>query len=192
MRTYDLNLHYFISDVEKHKEIKDKLISLIYDEEINSIYKKELITDYGVDNGKSFKEKRYAKLFLSSIESIITEMCVKFNCNTVAIDSMWFQVYGKGHYHKWHTHAYSNFTNVYYLHLPDNSLKTEFYDSVGKKHIDIDVKEGQIITMPAFVYHRSKDNNTNDKKIIISFNSNMMQLESLKSDSQNYQHIVKT
>ena len=46
MRTYDLNLHYFISDVEKHKEIKDKFPQFWkddYEDGGKNLYESELL-----------------------------------------------------------------------------------------------------------------------------------------------------
>ena len=49
--------------------------------------------------------------------------------------------------HDWHVHPEVNYTNVYYLNLPDESIKTQLYDIKENKIIDIQLKEGnQLIT----------------------------------------------
>ena len=57
-------------------------------------------------------------------------------------------------------------------HINDhNKLKkaiTEFKDEKGVK-----AKEGDIITFPAFLFHRSKPNISKKRKTIISFNSSI-------------------
>ena len=86
------------------------------------------------------------------------------------IDRTWFQQYYEKADHFWHTHARSNYANVYFLELPDENYKTEILDSNGKL-IDYDAKEGDIITFPAGMQHRSAPNSA-ERKTVISFNSN--------------------
>ena len=45
---------------------------------------------------------------------------------------------------------------------------TEFKDEKGVK-----AKEGDIITFPAFLFHRSKPNTSKKRKTVISFNSSI-------------------
>jgi hypothetical protein len=45
------------------------------------------------------------------------------------------------------------------------------YDDINKSIIDLDVKEGDLVTFPAYIIHRSKNNKSNDRKTIISFNT---------------------
>ena len=86
------------------------------------------------------------------------------------IERTWFQQYYENADHFWHTHPRSNYTNVYFLELPDENYKTEILDGKGKL-IDYDAKEGDIITFPAGMQHRSAPNST-ERKTVISFNSN--------------------
>lgn len=92
----------------------------------------------------------------------------QFNFEKVEIDNLWFQVYAKGDYHQMHTHAKANFTNVFYLQLPSESVKTHILD------VDIKVEEGDILTFPAFLKHQSPINTNEAFKIIISFNTNIL------------------
>ena len=89
----------------------------------------------------------------------------------IIIHNIWFQQYEQHDKHDWHTHTESQFTNIYYVELPDGE-KTELFDEV-----DIDIKEGDILSFPAYIFHRSKPNISNQRKTVISFNSSF---ESLK------------
>jgi hypothetical protein len=84
------------------------------------------------------------------------------------IANYWFQQYLDSDYHGWHTHPNSNFSNVYFLELPETNMTTEFKD-----HKPISVKEGDIITFPAYLLHRSPINSSGKRKTVIVFNSNM-------------------
>jgi ectoine hydroxylase-related dioxygenase (phytanoyl-CoA dioxygenase family) len=81
------------------------------------------------------------------------------------IDNMWFQQYKKNDKHSWHTHGLSNFSNVYFVELPLKSLATEILNVNN-----LNLKEGDLLTFPSHLYHRSPINKTNKRKTIISFN----------------------
>ena len=84
----------------------------------------------------------------------------------LTLHNIWFQQYEQDNVHEWHTHGFTQYTNVYYVELPDTSLKTEILDEE-----DIEVEEGDILSFPAYIFHRSKINKTNKRKTIISFNT---------------------
>ena len=86
----------------------------------------------------------------------------------IRIGNYWFQQYLNNNYHEWHTHPNCNFSNVYYLELPKTNITTEFKD-----YKPISVKEGDIITFPAYLLHRSPINSSGKRKTVIVFNSNM-------------------
>ena len=84
------------------------------------------------------------------------------------IINSWFQQYEKNSYHEYHNHPQSNFTNVYFMELPDTNFKTVI--KIENKEYEYSVKEGQLITFPAHLLHTSKPNG-NERKTVISFNS---------------------
>ena len=84
------------------------------------------------------------------------------------IANYWFQQYQKDNHHNWHVHSNCHFSSVYYLELPNKSLTTQF-----KHHKTISVKEGDILTFPAHLIHKSPINNSEKRKTVIAFNSNI-------------------
>ena len=68
-------------------------------------------------------------------------------------------------------HPDSNYTNVFYLDLPDEEISTELYDPISNQIIKPKVKEGDLLTFPANMLHRSPKNLTDKTKTIISFNT---------------------
>ena len=67
------------------------------------------------------------------------------------------------------THPNTQFTNIYYLELPDSLYKTEVKD-INNNILEFDAKEGDILTIPSHLIHGSKPN-SNKRKTIISYNS---------------------
>ena len=96
----------------------------------------------------------------------------KFKAVNYNITNGWYQQYRKGAYHQYHNHVRANFTNIFYLELPDSNYKTIIKDDDGKL-ISFQVKEGDLITFPAYLLHKSKPNGVK-RKTIISFNSNFL------------------
>jgi hypothetical protein len=116
---------------------------------------------------QNFK-REYIDYFLKIIEPYLEKICSKLNTNKFVFSNFWFQQYIKNDKHEWHTHPKTNFTNVYFVELPDKSLATEI---LNEKNLEIN--EGDLLTFPAFYYHRSPINMFDKRKTIISFNADI-------------------
>lgn len=181
IKLYPLKNFYIVTDIKKHKIIKKKLLeyfSLMPDNKHGKISK----TDWKLLDS----QKNYKDYFLKKIRPYYDKIAKKIGFKKWGwkIHSIWFQIYNNktNDTHGWHIHQGCNWSNVYFVHLPNNSLKTQLFDKINNKPIkNIKVKEGQLLTFPANMMHRSPVNNTNDKKIIISFNSDML-IETDKED----------
>jgi len=175
MKLYNLNSFYLVTDIQEHKQNKMKLLSAINSlphNEIKNNERDEFIhkTDWNLDEDV---KRDYYDVFFPMIKPYMNKISEKMMCGRWSIDNYWFQVYGKTGQHTWHLHNKANWANVYFLHLPKNTLATEIYDYTTNTIInDIQVKEGQMLTFPAYMLHRSPKNNSDDLKVIIAFNSN--------------------
>jgi|TARA_B100000424_G_C22660084_1_gene363216 hypothetical protein len=169
MKYYNLNYFYVITKVKEHKNVKKNLLKLINDmpsSYISGISK----TDWHLSKETP---RPYLDYFYKIISPYMNKMAIKMKCKDWVISNGWFQQYNKTDEHPWHNHGYSNFSNVYYIELPEKSIKTEFYDIVNNKVINtMKVKEGDMITFPSSLIHRSPKNLSSKRKSIISFNSN--------------------
>lgn len=157
-----------ITKIENYKEINKNILSLIDKIPNNRIQKngdKIYHTDWNLP--KNFK-REYLDYFVKILNPYLEKISIKLSSNTIKISNIWFQQYNKLDTHTWHTHPESNFTNVYFVELPSKSLGTEIlnYDK-------LDLNEGDLLTFPAYLYHRSPANITEARKTIISFNSNI-------------------
>ena len=155
---------YFIYEVDKHEQHKKELIKLfklIPQNKLNSISH----TDWNLPRTlkREWADYFYHNVFDDWKKSFHEE--IKQN---IHLHNAWFQWYEKGDSHNWHTHGETHFTNVYYLNLPNKDIKTSIKIFDDEKNID--VKEGEIITFPAYWKHCSPVNIYDEPKIIISFN----------------------
>ena len=156
-----------INKIDNYQEINKILLSLINKIPNNPLIEGNNIiehTDWNLP--KNFK-REYVEYFISIIDSYLKKMAFNFKSKQYSINNIWFQQYGKTNSHNWHTHPDTNWTNVYFVELPDKSLATEILD-----HNKLDVEEGSLLTFPAYIYHRSPLNIYDNRKTIISFNSN--------------------
>lgn len=157
-----------IQSIKEHKEIKQELLKRI-SKAVSGSYKTVSVTDWHKDN---LTPRTY---FTDILEPLvrhyynnIKEYYYKNFTEEVrlVIDNFWFQIYKKNSSHKWHTHPGANFGNVYYVELPNNNYATKFLNTKN-----INVKEGDMITFPAFLAHTSPINLDDKQKTIISFNT---------------------
>lgn len=162
---------YFISKIKEHKDNKDKILKLI--EKIPRTDLDEKSAAH-VTHSDWFIERDYPREYLDFFYKMVTpymnEMMKVLKCRSWRINNGWFQQYSKNDFHSWHIHSGVNYSSVYYLELPSKEEKTQIYNVLDDKIIDISVTEGDLITFPAYLIHRSKPL-VDDRKTVIAFNS---------------------
>ena len=193
MKTYTVPTYLFVQQMQDHQSVKKVLLEefeKVDSESRVSNHENITATDWmyrgGLRNWEvSFKEHLY---------QVLEELKQPMLADTVSIDSIWFQQYLFKDYHSWHTHSGTNYSSVYFVECPQN-MQTEFFDPVNQQIIkDITVNEGDIITFPSQVYHRSKPNLTEERKTIVSWNSNFLSSDDNKivnmlSNSDNPEYV---
>lgn len=158
-------LIHSLKDHDKHKPKLLDLIKLIPDIPINSKEDNILKSDWFIRDG--FK-REYWVYFFNLLIPFHKEIHKQFDGRFV-IGNYWFQQYVNNNTHDWHNHPHCHLSSVYFLELPDKELLTEF-----KNGMSYEAKEGDIITFPSHLFHKSPLNKTNKRKTVIAFNSNML------------------
>ena len=155
-----------ITKIEEHQKYKEFLLYLIT-EAPGDTYETVTRTDWNIDGELP---RRYLRVFYEEIldgKNKYLEKQQKFyQAEFFQITHGWYQQYEDNSEHLWHRHGSANFTNVYFLELPDKENRTEIKD------VEYDAEEGYLITFPAQLLHRSKP--SKGRKTIISFNSNFI------------------
>ena len=172
MRVETINSYIFIQKVEEHKEIKNKLLSLldeIKNDKIESDNEKIEKSDYNLSVDV---ERKYGSMFQDIVRPYNENIKEFYKAEKILINNYWFQQYGDNGYHNFHIHPFSLLSNVYYLELENNN-STVFYDMQNKKEIKYNLEEGDLITFPSLLPHKSQIN-TNGRKTIISYNSDVI------------------
>ena len=153
----------FVMKIKEHSEYKERLLSLI-DKMPDSTYDTVTKTDWNIskDYPREYLEVFYHEILYKYLE----EQQDFHNTFKTDITNGWYQQYTDNSEHRWHRHTKANFTNVYFLELPDKENRTEI------ENVEYDAEEGDLITFPAYLRHRSKP--SKGRKTVISFNSNFL------------------
>ena len=160
----ELKTEFITLDVLEHLKHKAILLDLINKIPSNS-YEQVSKTDWNLPKKL---ERKYLEYFYSNIVNNIMDQQQKyFKAKSWKISNGWFQQYEKNSFHVYHNHPNSNFTNVYFLELPNKDHVTEIKD------VEYDAEEGYLITFPATMLHRCKVV-SGGRKTIISFNSSLL------------------
>ncbi len=164
--------------LKSHEDLKEKITPIIdgckFDVQDNG---KDhcLVTDHKDDN----HPKPYFKDFYETLinDRFFDEVGDRYLSSDIRISHIWFQKYHKDGGHRWHTHASSNFSAVYFLHLSQEGDTTEFFDIIDRKPFRPSAKEGDIFVFPSHIPHRSRLIDTNRPKTIISFNMDVIEID---------------
>ena len=124
------------------------------------------------------------KNFLEKI--IKNEMGWEYIPNNVRITSMWSIINKKGDFNIQHNHPNAYFSAAYYVKCPVNSGNINFHEGNEAKLIrhpnikkftemsamktSLEPKEGDLFVFPAYFYHDVGENLSNEDRIVISFN----------------------
>ena len=116
---------------------------------------------------------------LDVVNGIIIESDYKHLDKIEELSSMWFIVNKKNDYNTNHMHTGSWFSGAYYVKVPDNESKyLVFEDPIQIRNYNQDtpnsymkkVIEGMLLIFPGWVNHAVPKNDTNEERIVISFN----------------------
>jgi len=164
-----------ISHLNDHDSIKDEIMFHINNQTANRIYSEEH-DDLDITRCDWNVSREIPRNWLEILRPSLTkELDIIYNelgYDKYDIKNIWFQQYATNGTHGWHVHVDCQWTNVYYVDMPDECPQTEIINPYNQKEIiKIDVKEGDILTFPSFVIHRAPVNTSTKTKTIISFNS---------------------
>ena len=158
----------FLYDVPNAPQHKNNIMDLIQKIPPNK-YEAISHTDFNLP-GDFYRE--YAFYFLNNIfKQFEQEFLKNLNEPSMILNNMWFQWYNQNDYHTWHVHPWCHFTNIYFLKNTSTSLGTQI--RFCKKEYKVEIKEGQILTIPSFYSHQSPLNTLKEPRVIISFNTTM-------------------
>ena len=139
-------------------------------------------------------ESHEPKYFINSISSCLNDAFLDMGWDLVnqkvKITSMWSVINKKNASNSRHIHSNNYISAAYYVKAPENcgdivfhdprSVTTFRYPKISKQNklnsnvFTIQPKEGLLALFPSYLYHSVDLNRTNEERIVISFNINLI------------------
>lgn len=174
MNLLPINVPFCISPLENHETLKPRILFEILTQQnaspVIDPHDDTNITRCDWQGHSKDRERPWVKTLMPHLTSHLSKWTELAGFKSFLIRELWFQQYGIDSGHDWHIHG-CNWTGVYFLDLPDPTLKTQFKDPMNTGIInEFNVKEGDILIFPSFVIHKAPKNNNVRIKTIISWN----------------------
>ena len=139
------------------------------------------------DINKENTAKKFATIVQRFVKKVVKdEMGWKYASNKVIIEAMWSIINKKGSFNIQHNHPNAYLSAAYYVKFPKNSGNIKFFDPKEQKNIryphtkkytelsaavtSIEPEEGNLLLFPSYLYHSVDENKSDDERIVISFN----------------------
>ena len=160
---------YYISTFKNHNLLKKPVIRALKKSNSEYINKKNevLITNW---YQASDKIDEYLHILYEPLNNHMNEVFAKLKHTNYEYQSFWFTKYKKNGTFTIHQHRKASWVSIYYLKLPGGTPITHFENIFSREIFVPNIKEGDIITFPGFVWHYSPINTSSKTKIVVSFN----------------------
>lgn len=161
---------YVISHFKQHKELKNLSLQAIKEQEfpgVNNTHERIHKTDWYVSETI---QREYLKILYGPLTDHMSKVFSSIKHDNPIYQTFWATQYKKNHTFAKHHHRQSSWVSIYYLELPKNTPITHFLNVFNEDVFVPNIVEGDIITVPGFVWHWSPVNTSNKTKTVISFN----------------------
>ena len=173
MKVHSLKVPYFICPIKENLDNKENFLNDF--EKIGKSHKESGISLYKTNyinyqDYPKLTKMSWHNLYFNIIDKYYNRILEYLNQRELERGTPWFHQYMKGDYYGWHSHGRHNYASVYYLELPENKCKLQFYNPIDSTVMYVDVKEGDSIFFPSSIRHRSPENPLNKRKTTIACN----------------------
>lgn len=184
----------WVSQLENYKEINDKILSYIknmQDADSKGIIKSNIKGWHSKDfNLKDGKVVEFINYISPHINKVIQDMNWDVNSQLVKISNMWAIINIGGASNARHHHGNSTISAAYYIKAPKNCGEIVFYDprpapvfshprakkpnTFNAMVNSINPVEGGLVLFPSYLDHSVNSNLSNEERIVVSFNINLV------------------
>ncbi len=182
----------FKYQIRDYKNINKELLSYIYNLEKNDPkgVKKSNIFGWHSKSFNLLEKNNVPNKFFSIIEDHIKDVFNKygwvFDPLKVKCTSMWAIINRKNSFNIEHTHSNNYLSAAYYVKAPENSgnfkasnpniinrnifPKSNQGTELNSNSVSIKINEGDLLIFPAYLPHSVEENKTEEDRVIVSFN----------------------
>ena len=174
MKKFPMTIPFSIEPLKSHTTIKSRLLfDILTTQKFTNIIDKHDNTNITRCDWNGYsrdKDRQWVQTLMPHLSTHLSEWTESIGYKSFIVRDLWFQQYSFESQHDWHIHS-CNWTGVYFLDLPDPSLKTLFKDPMNTEiENEFEVSEGDILIFPSFVIHKAPINRNVRMKTIISWN----------------------
>ena len=177
---------YYHGEVEKHQELKDKLLSELTDDKLSQPKEWNCSVQSSFETENNFSWD----YFYECIKPNLLDMHQQLKGNPLhqfTMTEAWLNKYGRGDSQEVHTHIGADnctFSCSYFAQYDLNDARFLFYDPDQTKHLGEftkhysgvvntwfpDVQEGDIIIFPSWLHHQVEPHRSDTTRITVSAN----------------------
>ena len=182
--------------VKDHKDINSNLLRYIYDlqKKDEKGVKKSNVNGwhsqpFDLSNPNEIPNKFFNSINIY-IKSVFKSYGWLFDQSKVICTSMWAIINKKNSFNIEHTHSNNYLSAAYYVKAPENcgNFKTSNPNIINRNiypkpekptefnsnNITIKINEGDLLIFPAYLPHSVEENKSNEDRVIISFNLDIL------------------
>ena len=184
----------WVSKIDNYKETNEKIhyyIKNLQNEDNKGIIKSNVKGWHSKDfNMKDENVIDFIHLISPNINKVINDMSWDISKQTIEISGMWAIINIGGASNSRHHHGNSHLSAAYYVRAPKNCGEIVFYDprpapvyfhpsSTKPNNLNAMVNavnpvEGGLVLFPSYLDHSVNPNLSNEERIVISFNINII------------------
>ena len=177
---------YYHGEVEKHQQLKDKLLSELTDDKLSQPKEWNCSVQSSFETENNFSWD----YFYECIKPNLLDMHQQLKGNPLhqfTMTEAWLNKYGRGDSQEVHTHIGADnctFSCSYFAQYALNDARFLFYDPDQTKHLGEftkhysgvvntwfpDVQEGDIIIFPSWIHHQVEPHRSDTTRITVSAN----------------------
>ena len=194
----ELNLAFatpvWTSIIPKHEEINDtmfKYIKSLQKKDSSGVNRSNLLGWHSSNFDLDLEQPRFFVNSISAqLNSVFTDMGWDLKNQKVKITGMWAVINKKNASNSMHIHSNNYISAAYYVKAPKNCGDIVFYDprfaatyrypkisktnKLNSNMVSFQPKEGMLVFFPSYLQHSVNLNKTNEERIVISFNINLI------------------
>ena len=168
-----MDIKYFIEPIFKIEFFKIKCIKF----KEKKIAIEKILKNYPEKSFLHFYSNRDKANIILPLQQIFKDefslMRAKYN-SKILLQRVWSVVYDKGNYHVPHNHSSTGYCGILYLDMKPDSPKTTYIQPWNnEKDLSVlyspEVKPGDMMIVPQYLWHYTEPNKINFKKRILSF-----------------------
>jgi uncharacterized protein (TIGR02466 family) len=137
--------------------------------------------------------KFFIKAISSKIQKVMSDMGWDTKKNNIKLTNMWSIINKKSASNSRHIHSNSYISAAYYVSAPKDCGDIFFYDpraasviripeikestKLNMQQVNISPQEGVLVMFPSYLHHSVGENNSDQERIVISFNIDLQYLK---------------